>query len=144
MFKILKTAESKDSASGSTTKLSQSKNKNSSNWSRVQTLFCLGDVLKARAKHTLTVHASCKSEPQICHNTGLRRHYPFVIAVQEQLCVPAGIWVARYDKRKLCLGRTHLHSPEVWLRHFMTALLSSPLRYNPILPPVQKSTSLDC
>lgn len=125
-------------------KLRRSKTKNSTNWSRVQALFILGDVLKARAKHTLTLHASCKSEPQICHNTDLQRHYPFVIAVQEQLCVPAGIWVARYDKRKLCFSRTHLHSPGVWLRRFVTALLSSPPRHNPILPLVQKSTSLDC
>ncbi len=46
-----------------------------------------GPVLKSRAKHTLTLNASCKSEPQICHNTDLQRHYPFVIVVQEQLCV---------------------------------------------------------
>ncbi len=77
----------KDGASASTIKTL----KNSSNWNRVQALLSLGDVLKARANQTLTLHASCKSEPQICHNTGLQRHYPFVIAVQEQLCVPAGI-----------------------------------------------------
>ncbi len=125
----------KDGASPST--------KNSSNWNRVQALFSLGDVLKARAKHTPTL-CLLQSEPQICHNTVLQRHYPFVIAVQEQLCVPADIWVARFDKRKLCFSRTHLHSPKVWLRRFVTALLSSPPRHNPILPLVQKSTSLDC